>query len=160
MKASTVRALVLTLVLGVVFAFGCDDGSPGDDAGPPDAAGAEVVLTVDEAVAQGSIGGVGPRSGYQFYILGVTLEARAGSAVPVAPIAFSLRLEDAVRITADAGFTNGVTDGCRSQTVAVGNSVTCNLVFEVLVDAAPPATLTWSDGTRSVSAAVPALPMP
>jgi hypothetical protein len=151
---------VLGLLLLVLLAFGCDGGSASDDAGPPDAAGAEVALTVDDAAAAAAIGGVAPRSGYQFYILGVTLEVRAGSAAPVAAIAFSLSLEDGTRVTADAGFTNGITDGCRSQTVAVGSSVTCNVVFEVLADATAPRTLTWSDGTRSASAAVPALPMP
>ena len=81
----------------------------------------------------------------------------ADSAVPVAPNAFTLLLEDGTESVANAGATSFVTNGCTSMTLPANESRSCVAVFLVLEDAAAPMTLEWSDGEREVTAAVPSL---
>ena len=131
---------------------GCDGTMEMPDAGVTSG----VVLTVTAAASRDQINGVAPRTGYQYYLLDTTIEARGVGPISIAPFAFQLTLEDGTRVIADSR-TNELVDGCTSQMIAVGETVVCRLAFLALLDATPPATLVWTDMIRRASAVVPPL---
>lgn len=147
MSARTAPILWLLLVCA-----GCD-GTAVTDAGPPPSG---VILTATGVAERDSINGVAPRMGFKYYLIDVTIEARGVGPISIAPFAFEVALQDGTRITADSR-TNELADGCTSQSIPVDGMVACRLAFSPLVDAAPPATVRWSDGSRSASAMVPPL---
>jgi len=146
-----VRPLRASLLVAVTL-LGCGGGSDIDDAGITEG----VVLTVTAATSRDQINGVSPRMGYQYYLLDTTIEARGVGPISIAPFAYQLTLEDGTRVTGDSR-TNELADGCTSRSVAVDEVRACRLLFLVLTDASPPATLSWTDMTESARASVPPL---
>lgn len=146
----TTRATFASLLC--LLLAGCDGTMAAPDAGVTSG----VILTVTAAASRDQINGVAPRMGYQYFLLDTTIEARGVGPISIAPFAFQLTLEDGTRVIADSR-TNELTDGCRSRMIAVDEIVTCRLAFLALLDAAPPATLAWTDMTLRASAVVPPL---
>lgn len=142
--------LVQTSAL-VALLFGCD-GSAGTDAGPPDAGPPAIGFEVTDAKRL-------PMDSTQAYAISITLEANTVGPLGVAANAFMLHLADGTVSIAAADPTNNVMDGCVSQSVALGESTSCVVIFYVAADAADPTTLDWSDGTHSASASVPPIHM-
>lgn len=156
-RMSTTHSAALRSMFALLL-LACDGEAPVTDAG----VSRPVVLTVDAASAAGTVeeatGGVrGASPGNQFYIIDLTIEAREVGPIPVAPNAFTLRLAGGARATASPMVTNLAENGCVSRSLPLGESASCRAVFEVAEDAAAPEQLEWSDGTRTVSAPVPAL---
>ncbi|MCA9604072.1 MAG: hypothetical protein KC619_00635 [Myxococcales bacterium] len=145
-------ARLAPVFLLLLAALGCD-GTTVEDAGPP-ASG--VILTATGVSERDSINGVAPRMGFKYYLIDVTIEARGVGPISIAPFAFEVALADGTRITADSR-TNELADGCTSQSIPVDGMVACRLAFSPLVDAPAPATVRWTDGSRSASAMVPPL---
>ncbi len=141
------RLAPIALALAASLA-GCD-GSSSADAGPPDSGPRPIVFTVDDAVR------VPIDDNSQLYALQITLEAQTVGPLAVAPNAFMLHLADGTVSIGASGDTQVAPDGCVSQSVALGSSVTCTVVFRVTADAADPATLNWADGHNHASASVP-----
>ena len=140
-------------ILALLLLAACDGGEPEmPDAGEPDG----VFMTVTAAGTRDALNGVAPRMGFQYYLLDVTLETRGVGPISVAPFAFTVTLEDGSPIMGDSR-TDEIAMGCTSQMVGVDETLACRIVFEVLVDAAPPVTLRWTDGSESASAMVPPL---
>ncbi len=155
------RSRSLTL-LGLLALSACDGGGAAD-AGPPDAGvippielaitSAEASLTIPAAAG----GALMAPAGAQYYVLGVTLTANTVGPLPIGPNAFTLRLADDARALGNPGATNTVVDGCVSQSLPLGESKSCVVVFAVELDAAEPETLSWSNGTRTLTEPVPPL---
>lgn len=148
------------VALACLVLLGACDGSADIDAGV-DAGVRPIEVTVSsssvvETVPARAGGSIAPRAGFAFYWMSVTIAANEGEPVPVAPIAFTLTLDDDTNVTANAQATNNAMDGCDSREVAIGASTTCNVAFEVAVDPPAARSLTWSDGIRSVTVRVPA----
>ena len=137
-------------VLCALSMLACDGENTEPDTGPP---AIEFVANFSTIVP--SIGTLGPRPEHRFFVVNITLTANSEGPLSVAPIAFYVDLDTTMRIDAGPSETETIAEGCRSQTVALGASLSCNVVFE-LRDADTPVTITWSDGTRSRSAPVPA----
>lgn len=140
-----------SLVLAVALS-GCD-GTAMPDAGAPTTG---VILTATGVAERPDINGVGPRMGYKYYLIDVTIEARGVGPISIAPFAFTAVLTDGTSMIADAR-TNELADGCTSRSIPVDGTVMCRLAFTPLADAPPPATVQWSDGMRTASATVPPL---
>ena len=152
-------------LLGGLTLLACDGGGE-PDAGPPDAGMIPPIeLTITSAEASLTIPAEGggelmAPAGAQYYVLGVTLVSNTIGPLPIGPNALTLRLADDARALANPGATNTVEDGCVSQSVPLGESKSCVAVFAVELDAAEPDTLSWSNGTRTVTAPVPPIVRP
>jgi hypothetical protein len=133
----------------------CGGGRDLADADGADADVEPIGLAVTASRHAMVVAGMSARAGYRYLVLDVVVEARRIGPLPVAPNAFEVVLSDGTRRNAQTMATNSIENGCTSRSLPLGSSTECTLVFEVSQSGASPATLVWSDGTRTATAAVP-----